>query len=498
MNVVSILNNIIKISFINICTFWILVKLIDFKETSFKKIIIICITSIIGEIISISLIKYFSVPLSMLMFYLIYGAIISKIIKKKIQYTVIVTFISLIITYFVFIISIFISGSIIKLINEDLNVDNVLILFLIMICECIIIKRIFKVRRLKNGVSFFKNETKLSLVFLIIIGIATILYSLVQTVNGRRINGYILAMLALEAICMIIWIKRKITACYKQKLKEQTVNELETELNEKNKELNKALEENQAIARINHKYSSRIRALERISKKIFEKPEIVEKMKNEFGEEFEDLKKQIDILSEDFSNEMSSNIKHTNILDKTGVFGIDNILEFMNEEASRAKIDLELKINGDINYMVQNIISENKLETLIGDHVKDAIIAINSCNNSLRKILVIIGLINDCYELKIYDTGIEFEIETLLKLGKTQITTHKDTGGSGIGFITTFETLKELNASLIIEEKHEMKNTDYTKSVSIKFDGKNEYRIKSYRNEIIEELDEEKRIIIQK
>lgn len=52
----------------------------------------------------------------------------------------------------------------------------------------------------------------------------------------------------------------------------------------------------------------------------------------------------------------------------------------------------------------------------------------------------------------IYDSGIEFELETLKKLGLERITTHKKTGGSGIGFMTTFETLKECKASLIIEE----------------------------------------------
>ena len=88
-------------------------------------------------------------------------------------------------------------------------------------------------------------------------------------------------------------------------------------------------------------------------------------------------------------------------------------------------------------------------------------------------------------------------IPTLLKLGKEAITTHKDTGGSGIGFMTTFETMQECKASLIIEEKQPISNNDYTKSITIRFDGKNEYIIKSYRADKIQEQKTEDRIIIE-
>ena len=108
------------------------------------------------------------------------------------------------------------------------------------------------------------------------------------------------------------------------------------------------------------------------------------------------------------------------------------------------------------------------------------------------------GIKNNCYEFCICDTGIEFQIETLLKLGLEPVTTHKETGGTGIGFISTFETLKKCNASLIIDEKHEESNNDYTKSVTIKFDGKRQYIIKSYRADKIKDKAEDDRIIIKR
>ena len=158
-------------------------------------------------------------------------------------------------------------------------------------------------------------------------------------------------------------------------------------------------------------------------------------------------------------------------------------------------ITIEDAENNNIKYLIDNIIPKEKFEILIGDHLKDAIIAINASNNSYKSILVTLGLVENCYELTIYDTGIEFEIDTLLKLGKEQVTTHKETGGSGIGFMTTFETLKNCEASLIIEE-YKPETTNYTKAVIIRFDNKNEYKIISYRAEEIKKLKNGK-IIIQ-
>lgn len=57
--------------------------------------------------------------------------------------------------------------------------------------------------------------------------------------------------------------------------------------------------------------------------------------------------------------------------------------------------------------------------------------------------------------------------------------------------------MSETKASLIINEMHEMNNTDYTKSITIRFDGKNEYRIKSYKSDEIKKKLKDNRIIIE-
>lgn len=391
-------------------------------------------------------------------------------------------------------------GLLIRTIKPDIQTNSIIIFLLIMINEILIIYRIFNTKRFKYGIAFLQNTTNvynIGIIGLAFIGFTILIYSLLSNYKGYVFNTYLFIGILIEAICLFIWIKRRITKFYKQKLKEKTIEELEKEIKDKDMKISKITEENKNIASINHKYSNRIRALERFSSKLLSNSEVITAMKTEFGEDFAEFEKEIKSLSNEFSNEMSEKVKHEKYLPKTGVFGIDNLLSHMCDEANNKNITFNLKINGNVKYMVKNIINQNMLETLLGDHIKDAIIAIESSSNSYKNILVILGVIEDVYEICIYDTGIEFDIKTLLKLGKEQVTTHKETGGSGIGFITTFETLDKTKASLIIEEKHPMSNQDYTKAVKIRFDGKQEYKIISYRAEQIKEQTKDDRIKIE-
>ena len=183
-------------------------------------------------------------------------------------------------------------------------------------------------------------------------------------------------------------------------------------------------------------------------------------------------------------------------LQETGVPNIDSMLTYMRSEALSKNIEFELKISGDISYMVNNIIDKQDLEIMIADHIKDGIIAIKSKHSETnRKLLIKLGKFEDYFEFSVSDTGIDFEINTLIKLGLERVTTHEDIGGSGIGFMTTFETLKTCRASLIIEEYHPS-DIGYSKTVMIRFDNKNEYRIKSYRAKEIKLFDINKRILL--
>ena len=242
------------------------------------------------------------------------------------------------------------------------------------------------------------------------------------------------------------------------------------ELEKKNKEIQELENENIEISKKRHTIVHKQKSLERKLEEIIMKSEIS-------TEEAEKVKVRLEKLNSEIYNK-----KEVIELDKTGIENIDDMLKYMQIECIKNKIDFTLKITGNIYYMINNLINKEDLETLLADHIKDAIIAINHTENINKSILVRLGEIDGNYGLYIYDSGVEFPKEVLENLGKKPCTTYKNEGGTGMGFMNTFDTLRKCNASLIIEELNEPKEDNYTKIVEIKFDKKNEFKVNSYKN----------------
>lgn len=369
-------------------------------------------------------------------------------------------------------------------------INSIIEFFLAGFFQIVLIYSFFKIKRFKDGLSFLKEEknSKNINIISIILSIIIIISIIFTTSKYRFIDLSLLFAFPLGIVLIIYLIKKYITEYYKSKMKDKTVEILTEQIKEKDKIIDDISAELAATLKINHKYNHRISAVERAISKL--------NFSEEFASENANIIELVNELSKKYKNELSLIEKQDN-LPKTEVFGIDNMLEYMNNEANKNNISFEVEVNHNVKEITENSINQSKLETLLADHINDAIIAINYSSNPYRKIMISFDKVSDINEIKIYDTGIEFEIETLIKLGTEQVTTHKDNGGSGIGFITTFETLKECKGSLIIEE-YNHDPTNFTKSITIRFDNKNEYKIRSYRTEQIKELDEDNRVIVEK
>ena len=318
---------------------------------------------------------------------------------------------------------------------------------------------------------------------------AIVIFAYCIVVNSNHeFSWNILGMFLVLSIIMIIIIQRTITLYYKQKLLAKNIEDYKSEIALKDAQIKSLSDEKYKISKLNHEFYNRQKAL-------IHKVEEITSMNTEIADEL-DLSKQINDLTKEYTDK-AQEIKTLDKLPTTGIVEIDDMFKYMQSECKSKNIQFNLKVNGNIYHMINNKIPQSRLVTLIGDHLRDAIIAIDFSNNTFKSILAVLGENNGVYEFCVFDTGIEFEIDTLLNLGLKPATTHKDVGGTGIGFMTTFETMKENKASLIIDEMREMSNTDYTKSVTIRFDGKNEYRIKSYRSDEIKKKMKDNRIIIE-
>ncbi|MCL2248084.1 MAG: hypothetical protein FWC13_02325 [Oscillospiraceae bacterium] len=349
---------------------------------------------------------------------------------------------------------------------------------------------LFRIKRFKNGFPFLFEKYAI-IVALVVAGLILFLVSLIGAPHDAYMSNYtfffLVAGVIIAGAVIIIWVRRGIKAFYNRRMKEHSIETLEQELIEKDMEIRRLMEQNNILRTESHKINHRIAALEHGVSSMVQKmqdSEISSNTQNELSDTLSSIQKVLDNYQEGISK-----IKGINLLPSTKISMLDNIFDYFFAQCEANNIGFILKVCGSIPFMVEQLISQSSLETLIGDHLQNAVTAVNLGDNAFRNILAVLGLIDGHYVFSVFDSGIPFEVDTLVRLGAEPVTTHIDTGGSGIGFMTTFETIREYGASLVISEKKPV-TADYSKSITIRFDKKNQYTIKTYRPESFPPLDE--------
>lgn len=486
--------NLIKNCFIIYFTYYTSLRIINKKSDNIKTTIVFPILVVIISILYIKIRYSLGLIIGIIFIISMLSCIISYSVKNNIGYAIIITIISLSINYLIFFISVIISF----IPNYAFGIKSNLVgVFVLIFIYSILIYLLSSIKRFKKGLSFLEKNSKNERFDIIVLSVSSIILFFVVMISNYSESttdkiGYALIIFA---IIMFITIQKSLQIYYKQKLLIQELEETKNELEKKNKEIKELEQENLNFSKTSHTLAHKQKALEyKLNQLINQsaenglnknntnaskennttnqanKPEKLE------PEQIQDLKERLAEISKDlYQNEKSTRLA------QTGIKRIDNMLEYMQSESEKHHIKLELQITGNIHHMTNKIIEEKDLETLIADHVKNAIIAINHSKNENKSILVKLGKIEENYGLAIYDTGIEFENETLENLGKKPSTTHAEEGGTGMGFMNTFDTINKYKASLIINEIGKESETNYTKAIIIKFDQKNEFKIDSYR-----------------
>jgi len=334
------------------------------------------------------------------------------------------------------------------------------------------------------------NKKSFDIVGIIISAIVFISYATLSDSlhNAQALSVFVIAVIS--ALLFISWVVQTRKRLLREAETARNIKKYVTAIDDLEIKLTEAKEANIEKAKINHQYGHKIAAL-RESISDFKKMMFTGELTMESADELANIDLRIKKLAGDFDNEREGVVSLP--LPKTGVATIDAMFKYQRKEALDRSINFSLEVLGDIKDMIQKCIDESTLETLIADHIKDAIIACNESSTALHNIMVNIGDKNGFYHFSVTDTGIPFEIDTLLQLGKEPVTTHKETGGSGLGFMTTFEMMRKCRASLVITEYDaEMK------SVTIWFNDHISYAIQSYRAEALREAaDTDNHIIIE-
>lgn len=472
---------IIKIFFISICTYFTFVKITNEKNFSKKKISIIYIITIVISIIS-GIIKYKTDSLTGIICLTFFLSVLYSFVNKKIiGYSIVVTIISLSINYALFFITIiinFMQNIVVFIQNDYINLVTIIIV------HSILLYLLLRTKKLKNGLIFLnkKLESEYYDILILNISIIVLFSSIIFTNSDIVLTSRIFFGFIIVSIIMFITIQKSLQLYYKQKLLVQELNETKKELDKKKQEIEQLERENLNFSKTSHSIAHRQKALEYKLNQLILKTEIASEI---------DIKDKINEIAKELQTPTEVELSKTNISE------IDNMLKYMQSECVKNKIDFQLQLSGNIHHMINKYVSKENLEILVADHIKNSIIAINHSNNINKSILIRLGIIDGIYSLYIYDSGVEFEIDTLLKLGKIPSTTHSDDGGTGMGFMNTFDTLKKYKASIVIKEYGKPCKDNYTKLIIIKFDDKNEYKICSYRQKEIKNKDNNNNLIVE-
>ena len=461
------LNYFFKYIFIFCTIFYVYDKILNNKKETNKNfnLFIINTFAIILSLLYLILIKHLSLLSTIIILSILVSFI--NIYRTTTNYSrsFVSTLISCSITLTLYVICIVIASIISKLPFINVNSNNPIVLLITIILETLFLTKFFSLKRFKDGISFLKDSTIVNVVGTLSIifgGLSLILYSSLGNYVAR-VYEYLLVGIFLLFIGLIIWIKDQLIVYYKDLQKEKALSELEKELKEQkdiNTNVNNDLEK---ISKINHRYSARISALDRWAKEL------------DNSETIKDLKSAIYNLNEEYSTEITEQFN----LAKTTNPTLDNLICYFRNELSTNNINFSFNFNINKYEELYKVISSNDLEILISNLINNSKTAIKHSKSNNNNILLELSCNNEIYEISISDTGIPFEIDTLSKLGTERITTNKETGGTGVGFITIFEILKKYNGSLIINEFSN--DNIFTKTLIIRLDHKKQYIINSYR-----------------
>ena len=458
----------IKIFFISIYTCYSYTKIINYKNIKVKKLLIYFFSLLLIALLCSMIRYYIDAFSSITCLVLLLGIICSYINKTKLGYSLLITSICLSLNYILFVVSLSITFFISKLIATRNDIINLIIIEFI---DFIVLYLIFKIKRLKNGIKFLQKHTKDDYFDIIILNISVaIIFSFILLSNFDLVLTANLAIgFIVFSIITFVTIQKTLTMYYKQKLLIKDLDDTKAELESKKQDIEKLEKENLELSKASHSIAHKQKVLE------YRLNELM--MQNETASEIEIASKLKKI-----KNEYASKA-HQAELTKTEISEIDDLLNYMQSECIKNNIIFDVQINGSIFHFINNFISKEDLQILLADLIKNAIIAVNHlpAESTNRSILVKLGLIDNCYSVYVYDSGIEFETATLAKLGKEPATTHKDSGGTGMGFMNIFDTLNKYKASLKIKEIGKPSNDNYTKCIIINFDNLQQYDIESYK-----------------
>ncbi len=355
--------------------------------------------------------------------------------------------------------------------------EDILVYFTELVCASVLCYFLMRIKRFKKGFQFFLNDKHFGLGLALTGVILTLTCVNLEALNEMDII-YVIVIIGvlISGFGLYLWIRHSITARYREHLQSQSEEQYQKELSKRDREIEKQRQSNEYLAKVVHRDNHLMNSLNTAIDAYYNTNDNAEKS---------DLFREIQTMIKERGELIDREQRETKLLPSTGSLLIDSTINDLYIKAAAHGIDFDMAASVPVSEIIGKYISQTALQTLLSDHIKDAVIAVEAKGEESGKILLDLSMQNDNYCITIYDNGVAFEIDTLSKLGRERVTTYADSGGSGIGFMTTFETLNKAYASLIITEFDS--TMPFTKSVAFRFDGESSFIIQSHRSEELKE-----------
>lgn len=334
------------------------------------------------------------------------------------------------------------------------------------------------IKRLQKGLPLFNSSSYINISCLLCLVIGFL-----PTYPARSTDPFIIKLISFIApisllAFLIFWWQAQITKTYRHRLLMRELESRRTSEAEKDALIAKLYAENERLARITHRDNSLITALKDAAIKglrtHFDTPEEMLATREKLIANIEKLAEGRSTISSDY------NEKKARYFD-TGLSLLDDLLHHMDSQALEQEILFSVHFGTSLVDFVPQCISENDLVHTVDDLLKNAFKATRTCES--RAVQLQFYKLGKHLVLEIADNGIPFEIRSLVNMGIEKLTTYED--GNGIGLMDIWSTKEKYRATYHLDEY--ASTTPFSKKISLTFDKKNRYTIRTYRkNEILQ------------
>ena len=357
---------------------------------------------------------------------------------------------------------------------KDIDILNIIATILTGIVQTVFCLLFFRIKRFRHGIPQIEKNINSDISTLICVITLFLVFYMYSTDTLEYINLIIALITIICSLLLIQSYKKHIKNVYIEKVNKRNKEIAEETLSEALAENKKLSDENKKISAIIHKDNKIVPAMYLAVNEILEcESPYIQKEKSI------ELKNQLQALVSERKEILTDYETKNKTLPNCGLPSTNACLKYLYNKATKSNIKFSVSSTAELNKYNGITECENDFNTLLLDLGENAIISADSSDT--KNVLILINSDITRLSLSIFDSGNQFEPNVIKNLGIKRTTTHKKSGGTGIGLMNSIELCKKHKASFILDET--ISNDEYSKCVSVDFDGLEQIRIHSNRPE---------------